>query len=145
LINLVVDHILLTWQADLLQQLLHILAQFNSSPFDLLEEIACTVLPQGLSSVRSYEKVARFKLIWWDKGSGSRDGVSIWHPIVPPGCAMLGDLAFQGSQSGEAWRGFHFGIQWHHLAALPWDALPANLQYLNLMEPIMCVVSATSL
>jgi hypothetical protein len=46
LINLVVDHILLTWQGDLLQQLLHMLIQFNSSPIDLLEEIACTVLPQ---------------------------------------------------------------------------------------------------
>jgi hypothetical protein len=41
--------------------------------------------------------------------------------------------------------GFHFGIQWHHLATLPWDALPANLQYLNLMEPIVCVASAMSL
>ncbi len=54
------------------------------------------VVSQGLSSGRSYEKVARFKLIWWDKGSGSKDGVSIWHPIVSPGCAMLGDLAVQG-------------------------------------------------
>jgi hypothetical protein len=54
------------------------------------------VVSQGLSSVRSYEKVARFKLIWWDKCSGSKDGVSIWHPIVPPGCAMLGDLVVQG-------------------------------------------------
>ncbi len=54
------------------------------------------VVSQGLSSGRSYEKVARFKLIWWDKGSGSKDGVSIWRQIVPPGCAMLGDLAVQG-------------------------------------------------
>jgi hypothetical protein len=50
------------------------------------------------------------------------------------------------SQSGEAQRrGCHFGIQWHCLAMLPWDALSTNLQYLNLMEPIMCVVFATSL
>jgi hypothetical protein len=35
---------------DLLQQLLHILAQFNSSPFDLLDEIACTVLAQVIPS-----------------------------------------------------------------------------------------------
>jgi len=54
------------------------------------------VVVSQLSSGRSYEKVARFKLIWWDKGSGSKDGVSIWHPIVSPGCAMLGDLAVQG-------------------------------------------------
>jgi vacuolar protein sorting-associated protein 13A/C len=54
------------------------------------------VVSQGLSSGRSYEKVAKFKLIWWDKGSGSKIGVSIWHPIVSPGCAMLGDLAVQG-------------------------------------------------
>jgi hypothetical protein len=54
------------------------------------------VVSQGLSSGQSYEKVARFKLIWWDKGSGSKNGVSIWHPIVSPGCAMLGDLAVQG-------------------------------------------------
>jgi Fanconi anemia group D2 protein len=33
-------------KGDLLQQLLHMLVQFNSSPIDLLEEIACTVLPQ---------------------------------------------------------------------------------------------------
>ncbi len=54
------------------------------------------VVSQGLSSGQSYEKVARFKLIWWDKGSGSKNGVSIWHPIVSPWCAMLGDLAVQG-------------------------------------------------
>jgi hypothetical protein len=35
------------------------------------------VVSHGLSFGQSYEKVARFKLIWWDKGSGSKDGVSI--------------------------------------------------------------------
>jgi hypothetical protein len=50
---------------------------------------------QGLSYGQSYEKVAKFKLIWWDKNSGSKDGVLIWHPIVPLGCAVLGDLVIQ--------------------------------------------------
>jgi len=59
------------------------------------------IVSQGLSSGRNYEKVARFKLIWWDKGSGSKDGVSIWHPIVPPGCAMLGVWLFEG---------YHFSV-----------------------------------
>ncbi len=33
--------------------------------------------------------MARFKLIWWDKGSGSKDGVSIWCLIVPPRCSRV--------------------------------------------------------
>jgi len=70
--------------------------QEGTSPQEVQRDESGVVVSQGLSSGRSYEKVARFKLIWWDKGSGSRDGVSIWRPIVPPGCAMLGDLAVQG-------------------------------------------------
>lgn len=36
----------LDWQGDILQQLLRTLIQCNTSPLDLLEEMACTVLPQ---------------------------------------------------------------------------------------------------
>lgn len=49
-----------------------------------------------ISSGRIYQNVGRFKLIWWDKGSRSRHGFSIWRPNVPPGCAMLGDVAMKG-------------------------------------------------
>ncbi|CAM6084054.1 unnamed protein product [Calypogeia fissa] len=50
----------------------------------------------GLSSGRFYENVARFNLVWWDKNSGSRRGVSIWRPVVPSGCVILGDVAVEG-------------------------------------------------
>ncbi|CAM6027517.1 unnamed protein product [Sphagnum balticum] len=50
-----------------------------------------------------------------------------------------GVVVSQGLSSGRSYE------KWHHLATLPWDALPANLQYLNLMEPIVCVASAMSL
>jgi vacuolar protein sorting-associated protein 13A/C len=75
---------------------LDVLQQEGTTPQEVQRDESGVVVSQGLSSGRSYEKVARFKLIWWDKGSGSRDAVSIWRPIVPPGCAMLGDLAVQG-------------------------------------------------
>lgn len=50
----------------------------------------------GLSSGRFYENVARFNLVWWDKNSGSRRGVSVWRPVVPSGCVLLGDVAVEG-------------------------------------------------
>lgn len=56
----------------------------------------CDPLPSVVSSGRIHENVGRFKLVWWDKGRRSPDGVSIWRPIVPPGRAMLGDLAVKG-------------------------------------------------
>ncbi|XP_024403056.1 uncharacterized protein [Physcomitrium patens] len=62
------------------------------------EEAADTagILTAVISSGRIFENVGTFKLIWWDKGSGSTDGISIWRPNVPSGCAMLGDLAVKG-------------------------------------------------
>ncbi len=75
---------------------LDVLQQEGTPPQEVQRDESGVAVSQGLSSGRSYEKAARFKLICWDKGSGSRDGVSIWHPIVPPECAMLGDLAVQG-------------------------------------------------
>ncbi|KAG0557949.1 hypothetical protein KC19_11G167800 [Ceratodon purpureus] len=54
------------------------------------------LLTAVVSSGRIYENVGRFKLVWWDKGSGSHEGISIWRPNVPPGCAMLGDIAVKG-------------------------------------------------
>lgn len=53
---------------------------------------ALTATPSG----RIYDHVARFKLVWWDKGSGSAKNVSIWRPIAPSGCAILGDMAVEG-------------------------------------------------
>lgn len=54
------------------------------------------LLTAVVSSGRIYENVGRFKLVWWDKGSGSGDGISIWRPFVPAGCAMVGDIAVKG-------------------------------------------------
>jgi len=55
-----------------------------------------TLLTSVVSSGRIHENAGRFKLVWWDKGSRSSDGISIWRPIVPRGRAMLGDLAVKG-------------------------------------------------
>ncbi|KAL2636221.1 hypothetical protein R1flu_007700 [Riccia fluitans] len=53
-------------------------------------------LGPSLSSGRMYESTARFELIWWNKGSGARKGISIWRPVVPAGCVFLGDIAVEG-------------------------------------------------
>ncbi|BBN04917.1 vacuolar protein sorting-associated protein 13A/C [Marchantia polymorpha subsp. ruderalis] len=53
-------------------------------------------LTPSLSSGRIYESIARFELIWWNKGSGSKKGISIWRPVIPAGCVILGDIAVDG-------------------------------------------------
>ncbi|XP_024524741.1 uncharacterized protein LOC9654875 isoform X2 [Selaginella moellendorffii] len=40
--------------------------------------------------------VTRFKLIWWDKGAKSKKSVSIWRPVTPSRCVILGDIAVEG-------------------------------------------------
>ena len=60
------------------------------------EDGTAGLLTAVVTSGRIYENVGRFKLVWWDKGSGSQEGISIWRPNVPPGCAMLGDIAVKG-------------------------------------------------
>ncbi len=69
---------------------LDVLQQEGTPPQEFQRDESGVVVSQGLSSGWSYEKVARFKLIWWDKGSGSRDGVSIWRPIVHPRMCNVG-------------------------------------------------------
>ncbi|XP_057978559.1 uncharacterized protein LOC131164992 isoform X2 [Malania oleifera] len=48
------------------------------------------------NSGRRFEAIASFKLIWWNRGSGSRKKLSIWRPVVPQGMVYFGDIAAQG-------------------------------------------------
>lgn len=50
----------------------------------------------SLSSGRMFESIARFELVWWSKGSGSKKGISIWRPVVPSAYVILGDIAVEG-------------------------------------------------
>ncbi|KAL3817950.1 hypothetical protein ACJIZ3_003855 [Penstemon smallii] len=49
-----------------------------------------------INSLRRFEAVPTFRLIWWNQGSGSRKKLSIWRPIVPEGMVYFGDIAVQG-------------------------------------------------
>jgi hypothetical protein len=66
-----------------------------------------------------------------------------WHNRTGPSCqTTLVSGAGIDHKAGEVWRRrCHFGIQWHYLAMLSSDALPANLQYLNLSSWAALVAS----
>lgn len=62
----------------------------------------CQLTGKGSSSgnsVRRFESVATFQLIWWNQGSGSRKKLSIWRPIVPEGMVYFGDIAVRGYET----------------------------------------------
>ncbi|KAJ7562087.1 hypothetical protein O6H91_03G054700 [Diphasiastrum complanatum] len=40
--------------------------------------------------------VTRFRLIWWDKGAAVQKHISLWRPVLPLSCGLLGDLAVVG-------------------------------------------------
>lgn len=54
------------------------------------------VLSRSLATGPHCETVACFKLIWWNKSDTSNRKISIWRPILPPGCVFAGDLAVNG-------------------------------------------------
>ncbi|KAI5072395.1 hypothetical protein GOP47_0012501 [Adiantum capillus-veneris] len=59
------------------------------------------------------EPVAGFKLVWWNKGDNANDKISIWRPILPPGCCFAGDLAVEGYEppsAGLVFRNQHEGL-----------------------------------
>eukprot|EP01018_Ginkgo_biloba_P007485 Gb_23775 [translate_table: standard] len=75
-----------------------------------------------ISSGRRYESVARFELVWWNRGSGLRKKLSIWRPIVPAGCVYLGDIAVQGYEPPNA------GLVLHELSDGPLLRFPLDFQ-----------------
>lgn len=52
--------------------------------------------PSTVNSLRRFEAIATFRLIWWNQGSGSRKKLSIWRPIVSEGMVYFGDIAVKG-------------------------------------------------
>lgn len=50
----------------------------------------------AVNSMRRFEAVATFRLIWWNQGSGSRKKLSIWRPVVPEGMVYFGDISILG-------------------------------------------------
>ncbi|KAH7549714.1 hypothetical protein JRO89_XS13G0070800 [Xanthoceras sorbifolium] len=48
------------------------------------------------NSVRRFEAVASFRLIWWNRGSSSRKKLSIWRPVLSGGMVYFGDIAVKG-------------------------------------------------
>ncbi|CAM6085299.1 unnamed protein product [Calypogeia fissa] len=47
-------------------------------------------------SIRKFSNAPQFERIWWDKGSDSRQGVSIWRPKTSCGYPILGDCLVEG-------------------------------------------------
>lgn len=60
------------------------------------EHTSLSERPSTVNSVRRFEAVATFRLIWWNQGSGSRKKLSIWRPIVSEGMVYFGDIAVRG-------------------------------------------------
>nr|XP_043638921.1 uncharacterized protein LOC122610015 [Erigeron canadensis] len=54
------------------------------------------------NSVRRFQAVASFRLIWWNQGSKSRKKLSIWRPITPHGMVYFGDIAVRGYEPPNA-------------------------------------------
>lgn len=50
-------------------------------------------LPQSQSALLSYQMVGEYIRLYDDTGSGARDDLSIWRPVVPAGYHALGDVA----------------------------------------------------
>ncbi|XP_051144600.1 uncharacterized protein LOC127260739 isoform X2 [Andrographis paniculata] len=50
----------------------------------------------AVNSMRRFEAVATFRLVWWNQGSGSRKKLSIWRPVIPESIVYFGDIAVQG-------------------------------------------------
>ncbi|CAM6091491.1 unnamed protein product [Calypogeia fissa] len=46
--------------------------------------------------IRKFSNAPQFERIWWDKGSDSRQGVSIWRPKTSSGYPILGDCLVEG-------------------------------------------------
>uniref|UniRef100_A0A6N2K527 PH domain-containing protein n=1 Tax=Salix viminalis TaxID=40686 RepID=A0A6N2K527_SALVM len=65
--------------------------QASSGNIDVQPENSTTV-----NSGRHFEVVASFQLIWWNQDSSSRNKLSIWRPVVPPGMVYFGDIAVKG-------------------------------------------------
>ncbi|KAJ7520826.1 hypothetical protein O6H91_19G024000 [Diphasiastrum complanatum] len=45
---------------------------------------------------RNLTTTAQFERLWWDKGSESRQAISLWRPLPPPGYAIIGDILVEG-------------------------------------------------
>lgn len=65
--------------------------QASSGNIDVQPENSTTV-----NSGRHFEVVASFQLIWWNQDSSSRNKLSMWRPVVPPGMVYFGDIAVKG-------------------------------------------------
>ncbi|KAK8691037.1 hypothetical protein V6N13_074558 [Hibiscus sabdariffa] len=59
------------------------------------------------SSVRCFEAVSSFRLVWRNRGSSSIKQLSIWRPVVPPGMVYFGDIVVQRYEPPDTCRVFH--------------------------------------
>jgi vacuolar protein sorting-associated protein 13A/C len=53
---------------------------------DSKEEVMNLERSEPILSNQRYQSVAQFELVWWNRGNNAKKKVSIWRPIVPPGC-----------------------------------------------------------
>lgn len=63
---------------------------------DSKEEVMNLERSEPILSNQRYQSVAQFELVWWNRGNSAKKKVSIWRPIVPPGCFYVGDIAVPG-------------------------------------------------
>lgn len=61
-----------------------------------IEEVMKLESPEPIVSSERYQNVAEFELVWWNRGNSAKRKVSIWRPILPPGCFYVGDIAVPG-------------------------------------------------
>ena len=64
-----------------------------------IEEVMKLESPEPILFSQRYQNVAKFELVWWNRGNSAKRKVSIWRPILPPGCFYVGDMAVPGYAS----------------------------------------------
>lgn len=60
------------------------------------EEVMNLETSEPILSSQRYQNVSQFELVWWNRGKSAKKKLSIWRPIVPPGCFYVGDIAVPG-------------------------------------------------
>ncbi|KAL4281079.1 hypothetical protein GQ457_03G021660 [Hibiscus cannabinus] len=77
-------------------------SEIQTSPYSCVNNLQ----PES-SSVRCFEAVSSFRLVWRNRGSSSTKQLSIWRPVVPPGMVYFGDIVVQRYEPPDTCRVFH--------------------------------------